>query len=310
MDENSDHPERKDRGQTPSSGIQTVFMPIRPTRFTRFFSDLVWNRKSGVVVRQDRERSDHRGQGQPSLFEETQDAPGSDSEIDTVPTNDDDQNSKDSQRDRDGKKGDRSGGEDKGKEDDNNQYNRFLTGDAITAQANFPVSENSVECARFNKSLEDLVIRLEQSDTEWVSIDCLGRRWISESKEAKIRTTVVVSFSQYPDRAEELRRDLQRAMKDNKLPIEFIRGRVARYVANLFGLREPQAPLVCGSSCAPHGVEGAGTVGGFITIEGDPDRDAVYAVTNHHVIAEDNKDKEKIPWTTGKDSLKPTPKKV
>lgn len=169
---------------------------------------------------------------------------------------------------------------------------------AFADQASFPVSENSVECDCFNKSLQDLVACLRRSNTRWVSIDCLGRIWISESKESKIRTTVVVSFSEYPDRADELRRDLQMAMKDNGLPVELIRGKVTRYAANPFGVLEPQTPVACGSSCAPHGVLGAGTLGGFITIDGDLDPNAVYAVTNHHVVVEDEENEEKIPWAT------------
>ncbi|KAJ4186908.1 hypothetical protein NW755_007641 [Fusarium falciforme] len=226
--------------------------------------------------------------------------PGSDTGNDTTPTDNDNSDSEDSEQDHNEKKGNRRDESDSTKlqEDDNTQYDEFQKMQPFTNQASFPVSEKSIECGCFNESLQDLVACLGRSNTGWISIDCLGRRWTSESKESKIRTTVVVGFSELPDRAEELRRNLRMVMKDNGLPVEFIQGRIAKYVTNPFGLLEPEAPLVCGSSCAPHGVPVAGTVGGFITIDGDPDPAAVYAVTNHHVVVKGDDNNEKIPWTT------------
>ncbi|RSL46163.1 hypothetical protein CEP53_010441 [Fusarium sp. AF-6] len=152
-------------------------------------------------------------------------SPNSDTKNDAEPSGNDNLSADESEREESERRG-----KGKGKEDDSTQYSRFQTRHGLTNQASCPVSENSVECHRFNKSLPSLIECLGRSNTKRVSIDCLGRRWSLENKQSKIRTTVVISFSQYPDRAEELKRDLQMAMKDNGLPIEFIQGKVTRHV--------------------------------------------------------------------------------
>ncbi|KPM35922.1 hypothetical protein AK830_g10648 [Neonectria ditissima] len=247
------------------------------------------------------------GDSHPSSEEQKKrEDPNSDADSDPAPSGSLDSGSDDSDWDHDNNKNNKHREETRGansKEDDSTQYNEFLLSfggerRAITNQASFPASENSVECASYNHSLSDLISCLRRSNTEWVSIDCLGRKWALDSKELKIRTTVVVTFSRYPDRAEDLRRDLRMAIRGSGLPIEFIEGRVVSYGTNPFGLLEPQIPLICGSSCVAHGVSGAGTVGGFVTIAGDPDPNAVYAVTNHHVVTEEEDDPNEIPWTT------------
>ncbi|KAH7235110.1 hypothetical protein B0J15DRAFT_503913 [Fusarium solani] len=313
MEESSDHPEPKDRGRTPSSGIQQQIgrgrSPVpgraRSPRPKPTESESVRPMEVGVSAGTGGDLSGSLSRTTfPTIVSSTFSNPQEtmvNPDSDTDPTDNDDSNSEDSERDHNGKKGrsrDEGGDSSRCKEDDSTQYNEFQRMQESTSQTSFPVSENSIECDCFNESLQDIVACLGRSNTGWVSIDCLGRRWISESKESKIRTTMVVSFSEFPDRAEELRRDLQMAMKDNGLPVEFVQGKVTRYVANPFGVLEPQTPLVCGSSCAPHGDQGGGTIGGFITIDGDPDPNAVYAVTNHHVVVEDDYDEEKIPWTT------------
>ncbi|KAI8670012.1 hypothetical protein NCS56_00805000 [Fusarium sp. Ph1] len=217
MEESSERPESKDRGRTPSSGIQQQ----------------IGRGRSPVRPRARPPRSKPTETTVPSILSKTRDVmgdPGSDIDNDTTPTDNDDSDSEDSERDHNEKKGNRKGESDstKRKEDDKTQYDEFQKMQPFTNQASFPVSENSIECDIFNRSLQDLVACLRRSNTGWVSIDCPGRIWVSESKERKIRTTVVASFSQYPDRAEELRRDLQMVMKDNDLPVEFIQGRVTR----------------------------------------------------------------------------------
>ncbi|KAL2683254.1 hypothetical protein Neosp_007722 [[Neocosmospora] mangrovei] len=277
MEEQPDHPEPEDRGRGNPSGIQQVFVATDverscETRISSIFSNP----------------------------QETAENTDSDTDTETVPSDSDNSKPKDSDQDHNGKKGGHRDEDDRDKleEDDRTQYDRFQKDIKFTTQASFPVSERSVECHCFNESLQDLVTCLTRSNTKCISIDCLGRRWISERKESRIRTTVVVSFSAFPDRAEELRRDLRMAMKGNGLPVEFIKGRVTGYVTDPFGVRKQQHPLVCGSSCGPHGVSAAGTVGGFITIDGDPNQAAVYAVTNHHVVAEEDEEEEEISWTT------------
>jgi hypothetical protein len=168
-------------------------------------------------------------------------------------------------------------------------------------QRNFPVSEKSVESQIFIECLSGFIKALQQTDTKWQTIDCLGRIWPSKDSKLTIRTTVVVAFSPMPDEDEmaRLKTTLERIMGDEKLRVEFIQGHVTSlHGQNNLDIREPQSPLVCGASCAPKGKGWTGTIGGFITITGDPDKGAIYAVTNHHVVEDQpNEDyKEPIAW--------------
>ncbi|KAH7087066.1 hypothetical protein FB567DRAFT_629102 [Paraphoma chrysanthemicola] len=166
---------------------------------------------------------------------------------------------------------------------------------------NFPVSEKSVESHTYTECLSRFVSALEQNRTEWQSIDCLGRNWLLDDGKSKIRTTVVIAFSPMPNEEERVRlkTTLENIMGDVKLCIEFIERRVTDlYGDHYLAMREPQSPLVCGASGAPGGKNWSGTIGGFITITGDPDSGAVYAVTNHHVV-KNNRDsnyQEPIVW--------------
>jgi len=172
-------------------------------------------------------------------------------------------------------------------------------------QRNFPVSEKSVESQIFIECLSGFIKALQQTDTKWQTIDCLGRIWPSKDSKLTIRTTVVVAFFPMPDEDEmaRLKTTLEGIMGDEKLRVEFVQGRVTSlYDQNSLELREPQSPLVCGASCAPKGKGWTGTIGGFITITGDPDKGAVYAVTNHHVVEDEpfRDYKQPIAWLSMK----------
>ncbi|KAH9869059.1 hypothetical protein J1614_008136 [Plenodomus biglobosus] len=165
----------------------------------------------------------------------------------------------------------------------------------------YPVSENSTESRTYEKHLPKFVEALEEADTKWQSINCFGRIRKSAGGRWSIKTTVVITFSPMPDeeRTARLKTTLKNIMGDIELPIEFIQGRVARFHSYhyLDSFYEPQSPLVCGASCAPKGMKWSGTIGGFVTITGDPDNGAVYAVTNHHVVKENDIDfKKSIQW--------------
>lgn len=184
--------------------------------------------------------------------------------------------------------------------DDSNQYEEFYLDDELLQPGeSFPASEKSKEISAFKHAFGEILSCLKQKEINWESVECVGRL----SDEKKIRTTVLIGLSYGPEDEEQqtLKRDLEAAMgsviSEPLLPIEFVKGGFVE--ESHFGFKEVQHSLVCGSSWGISGRPSSGTIGGFITIKGDPDADAVYAVTCHHVISG-----ESIEWPDDEDYTK------
>jgi hypothetical protein len=128
---------------------------------------------------------------------------------------------------------------------------------------------------------------LKEKNVPWQSVSCLGRVSRSLDDKKKIRSTVVIGATTLDGTPEGLSipdivRGIQKA-SGLELPIEFVKG--TNELESHFGFKELTNPLVCGASCGNVGKEtSSGTIGGFITIEGDPEGDVVYALSNHHVF--------------------------
>lgn len=178
---------------------------------------------------------------------------------------------------------------------DSNQYSAFdVDKEFLQPGMSFPVSEHSEEAHTFENDFKRILACLRTNNIDWQSVECVGR--VTESK--SIKTTVLIGLSQTPDAAEKLRLEglLQPKMGCPKLRLEFVEGCFEE--ESPFGFKEQKRPLVCGISCGKLGGSSTGTIGGYITIKGDPDRDAVYAITCHHVLS---KESTAIPWLTTKD---------
>ncbi|KAK4207011.1 hypothetical protein QBC37DRAFT_104880 [Rhypophila decipiens] len=170
------------------------------------------------------------------------------------------------------------------------------------ADLSFPVSENSMECKLFQAHHEGILSRLnDEKSLHWRSVECLGR--VLNGKE--IRTTVVITCrARLEEKRERDLIDSLQALGQNtaksmaKFPFVFVKGKITRCLdrqPDRLAFMDKQHPLVCGASCGTYiGRNGTGTIGGFVTIEGDPDEGAVYAITNHHVAVPDSRDP--VPW--------------
>jgi len=161
--------------------------------------------------------------------------------------------------------------------------------DEVHARESFPISPHSKECEAFEQSLSRIITKLEDMNLEWNTIECVGRR--SKKEDKKIRSTVVIGMSELPASQDELEKEIQSVMVKPMLPVEMVIGSLVE--ESHFKFNGLQRPLVCGSSCGVIGRSGSGTIGSFVQIEGDPDPNAIYAVTNHHVISGD---RMSIPW--------------
>jgi hypothetical protein len=159
----------------------------------------------------------------------------------------------------------------------------------VHARESFPISPHSKECEAFGQSLSRIITKLKDMKLEWNTIECVGRR--SKKEHKKIRSTVVIGMSELPANQDELEKEIQSVMVKQKLPVEMVIGRLVE--ESHFKFNDLQRPLVCGGSCGVIGRSGSGTIGGFVQIDGDPDPNAIYAVTNHHVISGDS---QSIPW--------------
>ncbi|KAK3936953.1 hypothetical protein QBC46DRAFT_411574 [Diplogelasinospora grovesii] len=164
-----------------------------------------------------------------------------------------------------------SAGEEPQEVNDENQYDKYyedLKSLRNPFSAIFPVSEDSVEFAVFREDFADMVRVLNRfMPIQWSCITCVGMVHGLGAADFKIRTTV---------------RSRSAVCKGTRMKM--------RPRTDMWGGDDP---LVSGSSCEVWGAEGTGTIGGFIRIEDDPDKDAVYAVTNHHVISNNH---SPIPW--------------
>lgn len=174
--------------------------------------------------------------------------------------------------------------------DDSNQYEEYyIEEELLHPGKSFPVSERSKESSAFNDYFPKILAYLRTKQIEWESVECVGRL----SSEKKIQTTVLTGFSKLPDSESRnaIEQGLKSVMTRLPLPIEFVEGGFIE--ESHFGFMERQNPLVCGISCGSKDMGGSGSIGGFVTIKGDPDPEAIYAVTCHHVISGDEKG---IPW--------------
>lgn len=187
--------------------------------------------------------------------------------------------------------------------DDSNQYEAYesiLKQHGSHSELSFPISEKSIECKLFRAHRDAIVSKLnEERHLDWCSVECFGRVYSD-----RIRSAVVVTCRHRLERSQEKRltKSLQHLFKNKEkesgaagkeltdFPFEFIEGEI---IEDHIDFKEKQDPLVCGASCSVYAGRSSGTFGGFITIDGDPDKGAVYAVTNHHVVATN---RAAIPW--------------
>ncbi|KAF5257177.1 hypothetical protein FOXYS1_12312 [Fusarium oxysporum] len=177
--------------------------------------------------------------------------------------------------------------------DDSSQYKRFSIHleEPTQPEMSFPISEDSKESRAFKEHLPNILSHLRNKKIKWQSIECVGRLHDSGGGDMEIRSTVVIGVSKLTEDTQTLQQDLQSAITTLTLPVEVVEGGFVRL--SYFGFRQLQRPLVCGASCGTVERGATGTIGGFVTIKGDPDPDAIYAVTNHHVLS---KEREPIPW--------------
>ncbi|KIX07000.1 uncharacterized protein Z518_04976 [Rhinocladiella mackenziei CBS 650.93] len=137
-------------------------------------------------------------------------------------------------------------------------------------RVSFPISSSSKEAVRYDKALPGVKRFLNQQNFDWESISCVGRSSWGPSE--PVKSTIFI-MGKNPA-TEDLKKDAQQKSEEEHwgLPMEFIEGAIeegATYTS-CFGFLGKNAPITPGSSCGNLKLQGSGTIGGFITLKGNP----------------------------------------